>query len=178
MSKKRGRPRLEYVFDPRNPVYRARKALEDGKSEFEAEMARLWQERSLSLQMDLYRTLIEELDKGTTVAELCRMYRTTSRNTVYDLIERAKAAHGIGVTSAGDTARVEPLPEAENPEGYPDPYKVTLPDGVTAIVYVDGGEAKMLDSPGLDYTHDLMDKTGPVWDALVQAGVIAQDKEA
>lgn len=169
-TNKRGRPRLNYVFDPNNPVYRARKAVDHARQEFDREVALLWRERSLGLQADLYRAVLEQVNNGTSVAELCRMYDTTSRNTIYDLIERARAA--FPVTTEDNRVTVRALSDDENPEGFPNPHRVTLENGDVVDVYVTPDRVGVITTPDAQHTHDVLDKTGPVWDALLEAGII------
>lgn len=79
-----------YVHNPANPVYVARKNLENARYEFNQLMAKRWIEHSERLQTELDRAILREMENGTNISEICRMYDTSSRNTIYALIERAR----------------------------------------------------------------------------------------
>lgn len=99
MTGKRGRPRIEYEFDPSNPVYKARQAIDDARRQFEERMAVEWARESTRVQDRFYRVLLDWSDK-VSVSELCRMYGTKDRATVYRLIDEAKDALGTAAPSS------------------------------------------------------------------------------
>lgn len=156
-------------------VTKAREAEKNLRARFEMQKEKEWNEVSASAHSAVVEAVLAARNAGVPVTQIAKAYGTSNRGTIYEILREGKHLRDLTTPEGGQAARVEALPETDE---NPNPHRVTLPNGDVVDVYVYEGKPGVINTPDVQHTYDLMDKTGPVWDALVQAGVIAQDKEA
>ena len=131
--------------------------------ELEREMEAEYISRSAVLQQELEDTILAMHENGMSVNAIAREYGTKNWKTVKDLLDRAKN-RGNRTESATSGVVVEPLPDEDNAEGFPNAYKITTAQGVSKVYHY-SGQFRIIEAQD-DVTNAVLDESGPVWEAL------------